>query len=71
MHKKRWSTIKRYAEKKKKNLVSSFLRYEKAKVKLFTGLFLGPIRRQFYNLNFFHCLYFGATPGCTASPDIW
>ncbi len=28
-------------------------------------------RRQFYNLNFLHGLYLGATPGCTASPDIW
>ncbi len=36
-----------------------------------TGLFLSPILRQFYNLNFFHGFYFGATQGCTASPDIW
>ncbi len=28
-----------------------------------TGLFVSPIRRQFYNLNFFHGLHFGATQG--------
>ena len=38
---------------------------------IYTGLFLSPLRRQFYSLNFFQGFYFGATPGCTGSPDIW
>ena len=33
----------------------------------YTGLLLTAIQRQFYNLNFFHGIYFGITPRCSTS----